>query len=311
MATQTYTGLSAQQRTFYDRTLLSRLLPKLVFLQYGQKKPMPKKKGDTAQFRRYNSLAAATTPLTEGVTPAGKSLSITTITATVDQFGDFIELSDLLDLMGIDDNATEALELLGEQAGLTMDTVVRDIVAAGTNVYYVGAATSRITVAAAHKIDGVTMRRVRQIMARNNISPVAGNDYLAFIHPDVAYDIMGDSAWVDANKYAGSTKIFEGEIGKMYGVRYIETTLAPIFTGAGAAGIDVYGTIVIGKDAYGVPDIAGSSKPQTIIKQLGSEGSADPLDQRSSVGWKALFTAVRLQELAILRVESSASIPDA
>jgi len=311
MAVQTYGALTAQQRIFYDRTLLSRLLPKLVFMQYGQKKPMPKKEGHTANFRRYQALAAATVPLTEGVTPAGRALSILSINASVQQFGDFIRLSDLLDLMGIDSNATEALELLGEQAGLTLDTVVRNVVVAGTNVFFVGGGPARINVASSHRVDGVTMRRVRQIMARNNVSPVAGNDFLAFIHPDVAYDIMGDAAWTNANQYAGSTKIFEGEIGKMYGVRYIETTMAPIFTGAGAAGIDVYGTIVIGRDAYGVADIAGSSKPETIIKQLGTEGSGDPLNQRSSVGWKALFTAVRLQELAILRVESAASVPPA
>lgn len=85
--TQTYASLTQEQKTFYDRTLLSRLLPNLVFQKYGQKKPVPKREGDTVNFRRFNSLTAATTALTEGVTPAGSSLSITAITATVAQYG--------------------------------------------------------------------------------------------------------------------------------------------------------------------------------------------------------------------------------
>ena len=306
MPVQTYSGLPAEQKQYYDRTLLSRLTPNLVFLQHGQKKPIPKREGATVNFRRFNSLPVITTPLTEGVPPAGSSLDITTITATVAGYGDFVLLSDLLDMAGIDPVATETLEAQGEQAAVSLDTIVRNVVAAGTNVLYAeGAARSAIT--STGVLTALLCRKARKILARNNVKPYANNNYIAFIHPDSAYDLMGDSAWVNASQYAGSTQIFNGELGKLYGIRFIETTLAPIFTGAGSGGIDVYATLVIGRDAYGIPDIAGSSKPESIVKPLGSAGTADPLNQQSSVGWKAYLTAVRLQELAILRIEHAVS----
>ena len=309
MSVQTYAGLTEQQKTFYDKTLLKRLLPKLVFMQHGQKKPVKKREGDTANYRRFNRLTAATTPLVEGVTPVGSELNISEVTATIQGYGDYVVLSDFIDMVGIDPVITETTEVLGEQAAETLDMVVRDVVAAGTNVYRVGGRANRNEVTATDTLDGATMRRVRQVMARNNVKPVAKvGAYLAFPHPDCSYDIQGDSAWTNANQYAGATRIFEGELGKMYNVRYIETTMAPIWTEEGAASIDVYGTLVIGRDAYGVPDVGGSSKPQTIIKPLGSAGVSDPLNQRSSVGWKAYLATVRLDELCILRVESAASV---
>jgi len=301
-------AVSQQAQTFYDRILLERLKPKLVFLQYGQKKPIPKREGATGNWRRFTSLSPATTPLVEGVTPQGDRLVVEYVSATVQGYGNFVYLTDLLDMAGIDPVATETVELMGENAAETLDIVVRDVVARGTNVYRVSGRADRNLVQAGDIIDGATMRRARRIMARNNAKPVPGaGAYIGIVHPDVAYDIMGDPAWVNANQYAGSQKIFDGEIGKMHGVRYIESTLAPIFEGEGADGIDVYGTIIIGANAYGVPDIAGSSKPKTIIKSLGSGGTSDPLEQRSSIGWKAYLAAVRLDELCILRVESAVS----
>lgn len=299
-------AVSQQAQTFYDRTLLERLKPKLVFLQYGQKKSIPKREGATGNWRRFTSLSPATTPLVEGVTPQGDRLVVVPVSATVQGYGNFVYLTDLIDMAGIDPVATETVELMGENAAETLDIVVRDVVARGTNVYRVNGRADRNSVQADDIIDGATMRRARRIMARNNAKPVPGaGAYIGIVHPDVAYDIMGDPAWVNANQYAGSQKIFDGEIGKMHGVRYIESTHAPVFEGEGADGIDVYGTIILAANGYGVPDIAGSSKPKTIIKSLGSGGTSDPLEQRSSIGWKAYLAAVRLDELCILRVESA------
>lgn len=238
----TYAGLSAQQKTFYQRVLLERLLPKLVFMKYGQPKPVPKNEGATVNFRRFNSFTPTTTPLTEGVTPTGETITYGTVAATIQGYGKYVIITDQLDMMGYDDNITEAAEALGENAGESLDMVVRNVVAAGTNVFYAGTAVSRVGVTASDILTGAMMRRVRQVMARNNVKPVKGaGAYLAFVHPDCAYDIMGDSAWTNANQYAGSQRLFDGELGKLYGVRYIETTMAPIFAGEGAAGIDVYG----------------------------------------------------------------------
>lgn len=297
-----YSGTNAvpqQAQTFYDRTLLERLLPLLVFLKYGQKKPIPKNEGATGNWRRFTSLQPATTPLVEGVTPSGDKVVVEYVSATVQGYGNYVYLTDLLDMAGIDPVATETTELMGENAAETLDMVVRDVVAAGTYVYYVGyasnvappgaqpvVATARADVKAGCILDGATIRRARRIMARNNVKPVPGaGAYIGFIHPDTSFDITGDPAWVNANQYAGSQKIFDHEIGKLHGIRFIETTMAPIFPLAGDTGaVDIYATLVIGANAYGIPDIAGSCKPRTIIKSLGSAGTGDPLNQRSSVG---------------------------
>jgi len=278
-------------------------------MKYGQKKPIPKNEGATVDFRRFQRLEPATTPLEEGVPPSGKNVSIINITATVEGYGDFVEYSDFIDMVGIDPFVTEVLEVQGEQAAETLDEIVRNVVVAGTNVYRVNSRATRGAVAAGDNLNGATMRRVRQVMARNNVKQMAGmGAYLGIIHPDVSYDVMSDSGWINANQYAGSQKLFDGEIGKLYGVRYIETTKAPIWAGAGAGSIDVYGTIILGANAYGVPDIAGSSKPETIVKPLGSGGTGDPLNQVATIGWKAYLATVRLDELCILRVESAASV---
>lgn len=308
MATQTYTALTAEQKTFYERALLSRLVPNLVYAKWGQKKSAPKREGDTINFRRFNSLAAATTPLTEGVTPAGSSLSVATVTATVKQYGDFVEVSDKLDLVGIDPVVTEAVEMLGEQAGLTFDSVVRDVLCAGTNVQYANGRTARNLITASDILTGTEIKKAVRTLRRANVKPVDGKFYIGIIGPDVEYDLMADNMWQDVSKYSAAEQIFEGEIGRLYGVRFVRTGNPKKYAGAGSGGIDVHATLILGAEAYGIVDIAGSSKPETIIKDFGSAGTADPLDQRATVGWKALFECVRLQELAILRIESAASV---
>lgn len=304
-----YAKLPSQQQTFYDKVLLERILPSLVFLEHGQKykKPIPKNEGSVINFRRFNSLPIPSDSLVEGVTPAGRNLSISQIIATVKQEGDFVLLTDLIDLMGIDPVVTETTELIAEQAALTLETRVRDVVFNGTNAYYVGGGIARGNVGAANVLTGTDIRRVRQIMARNNIKS-AGGSYVAFVHPDGAYDLKGHAEWREPNLYSATKNIFNGEIGELYGIRFVETTMCPIWAGEGNAGADVYGTLVLGEGAYGVVDVAGSSKPEVIVKAKGSAGSGDPLDQRSTVGWKALMATIRLEELAMIRVEHSSSL---
>ena len=301
--TQTYGGLTAEQKTFYDRTLLSRLVPELVYAKFGQKKPMPKREGDTVNFRRFNSLAAATTPLTEGVTPTGKALNITAITGTVAQYGDFIEISDKLDMVGIDPVLTEAGQLLGEQAGITLDTIVRDVVTAGTNVQYANGKTSRSTVAATDVLTSTEIRKAVRTLRKANVKPVDGKYFVGFVGADAEYDLMNDPLWQDVSKYSASSQIFDGEIGKLGGVRFIREGNNKVFAAGGASSADVHATMIIGKDAYGVIDVEGSSKPEMIVKPHGSSGTADPLNQRATSGWKALYTAMRLNELAMVRIE--------
>ena len=301
-------GLSAEMKTFYDMTLIDEATSNLVHDQFGQKRPIPANGGKTIEFRKFAPLAKATTPLTEGVTPDGKSLSVSTITATVNQYGDFITQSDVLELTSLDNTILEATKLLGRQAGITLDTVVRDVLNSGTNVTYcpkVGADGTETAVTSRASLDTtsqLTVKVIQQVVAklRGQNAPTIGGKYVAIIHPYVAYDLMRDPEWIEAHKYATPTNLYEGEIGEVAGVRFVQTTEAKVYEGG------VFSTLFLGEGAYGVTEITGGGL-QTIVKQKGSAGTADPLDQRSSVGWKAIKTAEILIPNYLVRVESKSA----
>ena len=294
-------GLSAENKTFYDMTLLDEAQAALVHDQFAQKRPIPMNGGKTIEFRKFASLPKATTPLTEGVTPDGKSLNVTAVTATVAQYGDYITQSDVLELTSIDNTIVEATKILGRQAGLTLDTVTRNVLQSGTNVTYCPKSsgdevTSRSGLDATCQL---TVKVVQQVVAKlkGQNAPTINGKYVAIIHPYVAYSLMRDPEWIDAHKYAQPDNLFTGEIGEIAGVRFVETTEAKVYEGG------VFGTLIMGANAYGVTEITGGGL-QTIIKQKGSAGTADPLDQRSSIGWKAIKTAELLIPNYLVRVES-------
>ena len=298
-------GLSAEMKTFYDMTLIDEAAPALVHDQFGQKRPIPKNGGKTIEFRKFAPLTKATTPLTEGVTPQGKNLETATITAEVSQYGDYITMSDMLELTAIDNVVVEALKLLGRQGGATLDTVVRNVLHSGTNVMYcpkVASGGAETAVTSRTNLDSTCVLTVKQVQKavaklRAQNAPTISGKYVAIIHPYVAYDLMRDPEWIDAHKYAQPENLFEGEIGEVGGVRFVQTTEAKIYEGG------VFGTLIFGDNAYGTTEIAGGGM-ETIVKQKGSAGTADPLDQRSSVGWKGQKTAEILVEQYMVRVES-------
>ena len=297
--------LSAEMKTFYDMTLIDEAQAALVHDQFGQKRPIPKNGGKTIEFRKFAALAKATTPLVEGVTPDGKGLTVSTITATVAQYGDYITQSDVLELTSLDNTILEATKLLGRQAGLTLDTIVRNVLQSGTNVTYcpkVAADGTETAVTSRAGLDAtcqLTVKVLQQVVAklRAQNAPTINGKYVAIIHPYVAYDLMRDPEWQDAHKYCKPENMYEGEIGEIAGIRFVQTSEAKIYSGG------VFGTLVFGEGAYGVTEITGGGL-QTIVKQKGSAGTADPLDQRSSVGWKAIKTAELLIPQYLVRVES-------
>ena len=293
-------GLSPEMKTFYDMTLIDEASANLVHDQFGQKRPIPANGGKTIEFRKFSSLPKATTALTEGVTPDGKSLTVTAITATVAQYGDYITQSDVLELTSLDNTILEATKLLGKQAGLTLDTIVRDkIHSENKSIFWANEKASRTALT---NDDQLTVKEVQAVVAhlRAQNAPTIGGKYVAILHPYVAYDLMRDPEWIDAHKYANPTNLYEGEIGEVAGVRFVQTTEAKIYEGG------VFSTLVFGEGAYGVTEISGGGL-QTIVKQKGSAGTADPLDQRSSVGWKAIKTAELLVPNYICAIESKSA----
>ena len=392
-------GLSDEMKTYYSMRLINLAEPELIHDQFGQKHPIPKNSGKTIEFRKYDSLPKALVPLTEGVTPAGQKLSMGVIRATVKQYGGYIELSDILELTAIDNNLVQATRLLASQAGRTSDTITREVLAGGTNVVYAGGAKDRSELVGGDATEAnnkyLSVDDIRKaVRALKVMNAQKINGYFAgIIHPDTAYDLMSDKKWVDVKTYSDPDGIYEGEIGKIEGVRFVETTEAKIFhapdlviadgsnaavrnltvksasgkvitvpealstnqaaalTGreilvgselmevasaaAGAAGAatitvkdspattpaastviypgeggakgrDVYSTLIVGADAYGVTELEGGGL-EHIVKQLGSSGTADPLNQRATAGWKLTKVAERLVEQYMVRIESAST----
>lgn len=230
--------LSAEMKTFYDKTLIALASANLVHEQFGQKRPIPANNGKTIQFRKFSRLPKALKAITEGITPAGNKLSVSGVTCTVDQYGDYIEQTDMLELTAVDNTIVEATKELAGQAGLTLDTVVRNEIVGGTNVCYAPAVdgdavteiTSRkdITDKCRLRVKDV-FRAAAELKAMN--APKFGNSYVAIIHPYVAYDLMQDAGeqWIGIQKYADPQTILRGEVGTLAGVRFVESTEAKIY----------------------------------------------------------------------------------
>lgn len=296
--------LTPEMKTYYDKLLIKLTGPALVHDQFAQKRNIPKNGGKKIEFRKFDPLPKALTPLTEGVTPKGKKMSVTDITAEVSQYGDYILLSDVIQMTSIDPIVVEATEEIAEQAGKTLDTVTREVINAGTNVQYAGGAAARSAITAANVLNVMEVMKAVTTLKGQNAKPV-GDSFVAVLHPYVALDLMRDEEYKEMFKYTNAKPMYEGEIGKFSNVRFVESTEAKIWNLAGN-GVSVFSTLVIGKNAYGTTEIEGGGL-QHIVKPLGSSGAADPLNQRSTVGWKALKTAVMLVQQYMVRIESSAS----
>ena len=303
-------GMSAEMKTFYEKRLIDQAEPALVHDQFGDPYPIPANGGKNIEFRKYDSLPKATTPLTEGVTPDGQTMNVSTVTAEVKQYGGWVPITDTLQLTAIDNNILQATKIIASQAGRTLDTIVRDVLAGGTNVIYapkIGeggaetAVTSRATLDATCQLTSDLIARAATQLKAMNADPI-GTSFVGIIHPYVTYELRRDPDWIDVHKYAQPDEIYNGEIGTLHGVRFVETSEAKIWKGTGCpAGLAVFSTLILGAHAYGSTEIEGGGL-EHIVKQLGY--GDDPLNQRASVGWKAHKTAERLVEQYMVRIES-------
>ena len=311
-------GMTAEMKTFYEKRLIDQAEPRLVHDQFADYYPMPVGGGKTIEFRKYDSLPKATTPLTEGVTPDGQTLTVSTIKSDLHQYGGWTPLTDVLQMTAIDNNVVQATRILASQAGRTLDTLTRDVLAGGTNVIYAPKVdaegnetpvTSRANLTLECKLTPkLFFQAAAQLGAMN--ADTLGDSYVAIIHPYAAYDLKTSKEWIEVHKYADPEAMYRGEIGKLGNIRFIETSEAKIWKDEtcpsdGSSGhYAVFGTLVLGAHAYGVTELEGGGL-EHIVKQLGY--GDDPLNQRASVGWKGMRAAERLVEQYMVRIESLSS----
>ena len=295
-------ALHTTVQNYYDGKLLMEMEKRLVYYQGGQRRSLPKGSGRVAEFWRYEPFDAVTTALTEGVVPDGQTLSMSKVTAEVKAYGGYVATTDVLDLTGVNTQTNQLVHLMARQGALSVDHIVRDVIFGGTNAMYCGKKAARDAVTAADKLTSRELRKAVKTLKKNHAQTFGGY-FVAIIGPDTMYDLQEDEAFVKVSQYQDKENIYTGEVGRLFGVRLVETTEAKIFEGAGASGADVASVIVLGQYAYGVTSLKGA-KPRVIVKPAGSAGTADPLDQISTVGWKMDgFGAKLLQPEYAVRIE--------
>lgn len=296
--------MSIGMKTFYDTQLLQNARALLYFNQFGKKQTLPKNAGRTIEFRKPKTYKNVKTPLTEGVTPEGNTFGMTKLEVTIQQYGDYTAVSDRLQFEHIDPIISMITEEHGAQAGESMDCLTRDVLAAGTNVLYAGGKTSRSALTSADTLTPTLINRAYTILKKGR-APLINGKYIAIVDPSTAYDLRENPNWIDVHKYSATTQIFNGEIGELHNIRFIETDQTKKWRGTAdgcAANTTVYGLEFFGKDAYAVIEPTAESM-EVIVKGLGSAGTADPLNQRSTIGWKGSTAAIILYPERLLRVE--------
>ena len=265
-------GLSAEMKEFYEKRLLQNAEPKLVHDQFADKYPIPANNGKTIKLRRYSALPKALVALTEGVTPPGNTLNVNEIGATVDQYGDFIQMADMLLMTAIDNNLVQATKLLGSQAGRTLDTVTREVLAGAAPVRYapkingstVTPVASRADLDASAKITpDLVFKAAADLNAMN--ADTIGDSFVAIIHPYAAYDLMRNDEWISVHQYARPDNIYKGEIGMLGNVRFIESSEAKIFGP---------GVIAGGLERLTVKTNASSAATEIYVTEKIGDGSA-------------------------------------
>lgn len=323
MTTQTTTQIPPATQAYYDRNLLERAVPADIHGRFGQMRPIKMRSGNQIKFRRYEALTVSTTPLVEGVTPSGQSLTVTDVTATLAQYGGFVTITDMVQWTNQDPVLTEVGEVLGEQGGTTIDQVRRDVLAAGTNVIYTnGSARNTLNTV----ISAVALRMAIRALGRQNAkflrnmlaatvgigtTPIRAA-YIGFAHVDTEAELEGVSGYKPTSEYSAAMKAEEDEAGSYRHIRFFRSTNCKVFANAGAAvggdgmistggaNNDVYATVIVAKNAYGVCPLQGRAM-ENILKPLGS--GDDPLNQRGTSGWKATTTTKILNDNFMTRIE--------
>lgn len=301
------TTLTPEMRTWYERRLIDGAEPNLIHDQFGDKYNIPKHGGKTIQFRKFADLPVPTVALTEGVTPDPLSLTVTEVKATVGEWGAYTTISNVLELTAIDPMLENAASVLGAQAGKKSDHITRDILAACTSVIFAPkAAGTAVTTAAG--LDGTCLltrdlifKAVADLRTKN-AQPFEDGMYVGIVHPQVACDLMSSEGWIDVQKYKNPENIYRGEVGSLGGVRFVMSSEAKC-EGVPASGtVSCFDTLIVGQHAYAVTEVEGGGL-QMIIKQLGSGGTSDPLEQRATAGWKMLKTAEILDQTKMLVIK--------
>lgn len=304
MANVTTSTLSNLMQIYYDKVFLDRAELALQYDFGAQKKEMPKNSGKTIYFNRFSPLPVATSPLSEGSSSlTGVAMSSTIVSATIAEYGNYSSVSSLFNMTSIDEGLKEHVEVMAQNAGETLDTLIAAELSANATVQLAGGKSALSAVASTDTLTGAEIRKAVRTLKKNKAKTFDDGLFRAVIPVSAAYDLRGNSEWLNANTYVNNELYKNGQVGVLHGVRFVETNNEVTQSST----TTIYHTYVFGKNAYGMLSLEGQPESRIIIKTPGPNDTSNPLDMYSTVGWKAYFVAKVLNSNWVIAIKSGAT----
>lgn len=306
--------LAPGMKSYYNTTLLQNARDTFIYQQLGMVQPLPEHHGRTVEWRKFNTLPDCK-QLQEAVIPVGEKLGQTSMTVEIAEYGQYVTVSAWVDLNHVDPVLQAATEELGAAGGRTYEKLIRNVLSGNTNVLYadvydedgnyVSTPQTREELKTALEAGSVAnltpdmVAKAVTVLGKANAPKFSGKEYLCVLNNSNTYDLRKHPDWVEAHKYASPEELYNGEIGKLHGARFVETNLSPIIKGEDDTQA-VYQPMFFGKNAFGVVDPKGAGM-QMIHKTAKEVGG--PLEQFGTAGIKFSMAARVLYPERMVTVE--------
>lgn len=314
------TGLSAAMSIFYDKVFLERAKLELRHDFGADVKNIPMNSGKSIAFTRFSPLTIVTSSLSEATTPSSVDMTATTVSCTLADYGNWTQVGSLYSMTSIEDGLTEHVSVHGQNAGESIDQLIRtELVAGATNLLVststggsTGSTTAISTIHTSDTLTGLEIRRAVRQLKKNKAQRFPGGLYRGIIGPDTSMDLFGNSEWLDAHRYTTSDAIERGVVGKLHGVEFVETnnqhfTLTGGFSTSASNVANVYSNFIFGAHAYAIVNLGSHGAPMVFVKNPGPNSTDNPLEMFSTVGWKMPFAVKTLNANWLYNLKTGAT----
>ncbi len=306
----------------YEKGFEATLNPNLIHQEYGDVRTIPKNGGDTVEYTRVERLVPAASPvaLTEGSAGNPRTMVVTAITETPNQYGEFIKLSDRSVKQGKPGFFKKCYEVLANLGGETFDLVQRNGIIAGSKILYAGGKAGTNEIDNTCKASLALFRKGKKYLMALHNKGYEGEYMVALVHTDTACELENDPDWVEKVKFSDPSRLMKGEIGIVDGIKYVKTSVGHVKASSGATtsisgvkstnstNVDVYCSLLLGeREAYGVIGLEGENTPETIFKDLGSAGSNDPMNQVATLAYVGYTKSKVINDEKMYRIEHACS----
>lgn len=297
-------SLSGVMQVFYDKVFLDRAMNELRHDYGASMKKVPKNAGKTVYFNRFSQLSLATTPITESdFLPSAVNMTSTVVSATIAEYGSYVKVSKFFELTSLDEDLREHIEVMGQNAGETLDSLIAAELSANATAQLAGGNSALTDIAATDTLTGAEIRKSVRTLKQNKARKFEDGMFRGIIQPYQSYDLFANSEWLDARKYTDPSEIKKGVVGDLHGVKFVETNAGV----SESSTTTVYHTFIFGKNAYGIVNLDSQPGARIYVKNPTSGSTDNPLDTFSTIGWKAYFVAKVLNSDWIISVKTGAT----